>query len=60
MEFLVIPGDGLEQALALATGAPVIQPGPKAGTASRTPTPSHLENGWGFIRIVLIPFLKAL
>jgi putative transposase len=36
---LVIPGAGLEQALALATGAPVIQPGPKAaGTASRTPT----------------------
>ena len=41
---LVIPSAGLEQALALATGAPVIQPGPKAagtasqGTASRTPT----------------------
>jgi len=46
---LVIPGAGLEQALALATGAPIIQPGPKVtgtagqgtagqGTASRTPT----------------------
>jgi REP-associated tyrosine transposase len=41
---LVIPGAGLEQALALATRAPIIQPGPKAagtasqGTASRTPT----------------------
>jgi putative transposase len=41
---LVIPGAGLEPALALATGAPIIQPGPKAagtasqGTASRTPT----------------------
>jgi hypothetical protein len=33
---LVIPGAELEEALALATGAPVIQPGPKAGdTASR-------------------------
>jgi REP element-mobilizing transposase RayT len=35
----VIPGAGLEPALALATGAPIVQPGPKAaGTASRTPT----------------------
>jgi REP element-mobilizing transposase RayT len=41
---LVIPGAGLESALASATGAPIVQPGPKAagtasqGTASRTPT----------------------
>jgi len=46
---LVIPGAGLEPALALATGALIIQPGPKAagtasqgtasqGTASHTPT----------------------
>src|SRR5262249_27247652 len=41
---LVIPGAGLEPTLAFATGAPTIQPSPKAtgtagqGTASRTPT----------------------
>jgi len=33
---LVIPGAGLEPALALATGAPIVQPSPKAaGTASQ-------------------------
>jgi hypothetical protein len=40
----VIPGAGLELSLALTTGAPVVQPGPRAmGTASRTPTPSMGE-----------------
>jgi putative transposase len=40
----VIPGAGLELSLALATGAPVVQPGLRAmGTASRTPTPSMGE-----------------
>jgi REP element-mobilizing transposase RayT len=34
----VIPGPGLEPSLARATGAPVVEPGPKQGTASRTPT----------------------
>jgi REP element-mobilizing transposase RayT len=35
----VLPGSGLDPSLALATGAPVIQPSAKAmGTASRIPT----------------------